>query len=242
MILCAGYGKRLRPYTNIYQKTMLPVHGKPLLEFIIEGLIYAGFRDLIIVVGYQKEQIIRHFQDGTKWGLNIEYVTQKNLNGTGGAVLLCENLIQNQHFFLTWGDILVPHQVYRDVYELYKNESLDFIIVANYMKDPHKGAAIYYDGLYCVNIIEKPKKGKSKSNYNNCGIFILSTDIFEVLKSLNPSKRGEIELPQAINIGIKERNWNVRIFKMEKKQFRGDFGDKNIYKQLKSDSSWLNKI
>ena len=110
------------------------------------------------------------------------------------------------------------------------------------MKDPHKGAAIYYDGLYCVNIIEKPRKGKSKSNYNNCGIYILSTDIFEVLKSLNPSKRGEVELPQAINIGINEKKWKVRIIKMEKKQFRGDFGDKNIYKKLKSDSSWLNKI
>ncbi|MFX1492916.1 MAG: nucleotidyltransferase family protein [Promethearchaeota archaeon] len=242
MILCAGYGKRLRPYTNIYQKTMLPVHGKPLLEYIVEGLIHAGFRDLIIVVGYQKEQIIRHFQDGTKWGLNIEYVVQNNLNGTGGAVLLCKNLIPNQHFFLTWGDILVPYQIYREVYELFENENQDFILVANYTKDPYKGAAIYYHGSYCVNIIEKPKKGKSKSNYNNCGIFILKTDIFDILKSLVPSKRGEIELTQAINIGINERKWKVRIIKMEKKQFRGDFGDKNIYKQLKSDSDWLNKI
>jgi len=221
---------------------MLPVHGKPLLEYVVEGLIHAGFRDLIIVVGFRKEQIIHHFQDGKKWGLNIEYVIQKDLNGTGGAVLLCENLIQNQHFFLTWGDILVPYQVYKEVYELYKNENQDFILVANYTKDTHKGAAVYYDGLYCVNIIEKPKRGKSKSNYNNCGIFVLSIDIFEVLKSLIPSKRGEIELPQAINIGINERNWKVRVLKMEKKQFRGDFGDKNIFKRLKSDSSWLNKI
>jgi dTDP-glucose pyrophosphorylase len=221
---------------------MLPVHGTPLLEYIVEGLTHAGFRDLIIVVGYQKEQITRHFQNGKKWGLHIEYIVQNNLNGTGGAVLLCENLIPNQHFFLTWGDILVPYQVYREVYEVYKNENQDFILVANYTKDPHKGAAIYYDGPYCAKIIEKPKKGKSKSKYNNCGIFILSKEIFKTLKSLNPSKRGEIELTQAINIGIIERNWKVRIVKMEKKQFRGDFGDKNTYKQLKSDSSWLNKI
>lgn len=221
---------------------MLPIHGKPLLEYIVEGLIHAGFTDLIIVVGYQREQITRHFQDGTKWGLNIEYVIQNNLNGTGGAVLLCEDLIPNQHFFLIWGDILVPYQIYREVCELFENENQDFILVANYTKDPHKGAAIYSDGPYCVKIIEKPKRGKSKSNYNNCGIFILSTDIFEVLKSLNPSKRGEIELTLAINIGIKQRNWKVRVVKMEKNQFRGDFGDKSIYRQLKSDSNWLNKI
>ena len=70
----------------------------PLLEYIINGLIYAGFKNLIIVVGYRKEQIIEYFKDGNEWGIKIVYIEQKILNGTGGAVLLCENLIQNSHF------------------------------------------------------------------------------------------------------------------------------------------------
>ena len=61
IILCAGYGKRMKPYTDTYQKTMIPVHGKPLLEYIIEGIKSAGFKDFILVVGYQKEQIIDFF-------------------------------------------------------------------------------------------------------------------------------------------------------------------------------------
>ena len=62
IILCAGFGKRMRPFTDKFQKVMLPLHGKPLLEYIIEGLKYAGFKELILVVGYLKEQIIQYFQ------------------------------------------------------------------------------------------------------------------------------------------------------------------------------------
>ena len=107
VILCAGLGKRLKPYTDRYQKTMIPIDGKPLLEYIINGLDLAGFEDYLIVVGHFKEQVIDYFQSGDKWGINIEYVDQRELNGTGGALLLCEDLIKNNHFFITWGDILV---------------------------------------------------------------------------------------------------------------------------------------
>ena len=77
VILCAGYGKRLRPYTNTYQKTMIPIHGKPLLEYIINGIKDVGIKDFIIVVGYFKDQIIDYFKNGANWGINIEYIEQK---------------------------------------------------------------------------------------------------------------------------------------------------------------------
>ena len=64
----------------------------------------------------------------------------------------------------------------------------------------------------------------------------------EVLKKVKPSERGEIEIPEAICVGIKERNWKVRVLKMEKNQVRGDFGDINVYEQLKDDFNWLNKM
>ena len=182
IILCAGYGKRLKPFTDIYQKTMIPVHGKPLLEYIVNGLIHAGFKDLIIVIGYRKEQIIDYFQDGDKWGINIEYVEQKNLNGTGGALLLCEDLIKEQHFLLTWGDILVPNKIYKEIYDTFIKENDDFILVANYMEDPYKGCAIYCEGDYCLKMVEKPPKGTANTNFNNCGVFIFSKEILEVLK------------------------------------------------------------
>ncbi|MBY8985888.1 MAG: nucleotidyltransferase family protein, partial [Candidatus Lokiarchaeota archaeon] len=164
VILCAGLGKRLKPYTNRYQKSMIPVHSKPLLEYIINGLIIAGFKEFIIVVGYLKEQVINHFQNGNKWGINIEYVEQTELNGTGDALLLCKDMINDSHLFLTWGDILVSYNVYKEVVEIFRKENQDFILVTNYTDDPYKGGAVDCEGKYCIEIKEKPPKGKSKSH------------------------------------------------------------------------------
>lgn len=221
---------------------MIPVHGKPLLEYIINGIITTGIRDFILVVGYLKEQIIDYFQDGAKLGIRVEYVEQKKLDGTGGALLLCENYVKNDHFFLSWGDILVSYEVYRAIYEIYREEKEDFVLVTNYVDDPYKGGAIYCEENYCLDVVEKPSKGKSKSNLNNCGIFIFSKDIFEVLKQVKLSERGEIELTDAIRIGIKEKNWKVRAFKMNKDEFRADFGDVEGYERFKKDASWLKKL
>jgi NDP-sugar pyrophosphorylase family protein len=221
---------------------MIPLHGKPLLEYIIRGIKSAGFSDFIIVVGYQKEQIINYFQDGKKLGINIEYFEQELLNGTGGALLLCEKSIDDQHFFLTWGDTLVCYKIYKEVHDVFKNERPDFILVTNYVDDPYKGAAIYCKGEYCLDIIEKPPKGTSDTNLNNAGVFILSKKIFEVLKTQKPSRRGEIEVPIAIRYGLKNRNWKIRIVSVDKNDFFGDCGDRNEYEKLKSDVHWLNLL
>lgn len=242
VILCAGYGKRMQPYTSTYQKVMLPIHGKPLLEYIITGLIHGNMRDIIIVVGYRKEQIINYFKDGSQWNVHIEYVEQKELNGTGGALLLCEKLLKNKHFCLVWGDILVPYIIYKMVHDVYLKEQHDFIIVSNYKEDLSKGGAIYCDGDYCLEIVEKEPKTTRNTALNNCGIFIFSREIFEVLKQVKPSKRGEIEIPATINKGIKDRNWNVFVIKLDKHVFRADFGDKKVYEELQNNPNWLKKL
>jgi len=242
IILCAGYGKRMNPYTETCQKTMIPVHGKPLLEYIVEGLIRAGFNKLILVVGYRKEQIMDHFKDGAHWNANIEYVVQENLNGTGGALLVCESLIKDKHFFLTWGDILVPYRIYKMIHDFFRENKHDFILVSNYNEDVSKGGAIYCEGDYCLDIIEKEPKGTGSTNLNNCGIFILSTEVFKVLKNLPPSERDEIEITTGISVGIKQRGWKVRVLKMNMDDFRGDFGDKAIYERLIIDTGWLKEL
>lgn len=221
---------------------MIPIHGKPLLEYIIDGLIFAGFKNLIIVVGYRKDQIMDYFQEGDKWGIKIEYIEQKEINGTGGALLICEDSIKGNHFFLTWGDILVSYDVYKEVIDIFNNENQDYILVTNYTDDPFKGAAVYSENNYCIGIVEKPPEGKSNSNLNNCGVFVFSAEIFKVLKRLKPSERGEIELTGGINYGIKERKWKVRIVKMEKDQFRGDFGDIKVHEQLNKNINWVEEL
>jgi NDP-sugar pyrophosphorylase family protein len=230
----------MKPYTTEYQKVMLPLHGKPLLEYIVDGLKHAGIDEFIFVVGYLKDQIIDHFENGKEFGISIEYVEQEDLNGTGGAVLLCEELIENNHFFLTWGDILVPYKIYKQVYDVFQTEDIHYILVTNYQENLQKGCAVICDGNYCINMIEKPQT--YDTNLNNCGIFILKTEIFDVLKSIPTSNRGELELTDALATGIKEREWKVRLIKMNKGEFRGDFGDPHIYNRLKSDETWLKNL
>ena len=242
IILCAGYGKRMKPLTDKFQKVMLPIYEKPLLAYIIEGLKFAGFKEIVIVVGYLKEQIINYFKDGREWGVKIEYKLQDKLNGTGGAVLLCEDLINQKHFFLTWGDILVPYKIYKEVHDVFKREKEDYILVTNYLENLQKGCAIYCENDYCTNMIEKPPKDIDDTHLNNCGIFILSTQIFNILRNINSSKRGEIELTEALNNVIKEKKYKVRVIKMEKDQFRGDFGDLNIYNKLIKDNKWIKEL
>jgi len=232
----------MKPYTDTYQKTMIPIHGKPLLEYIIEGVKTIGIKDFVIVVSYRKEQIIDYFQYGSKWNIRMEYVEQKELNGTGGALLLCEDLIKEKHFFLTWGDILVPYYVYQEAYATFKNENQNFILVTNYQENLQKGCEIHLEGDYLEKMIEKPPKEEQCSNLNNCGIFIFSKDVFEEVKQLTPSQRGELELPDAISKGVREKNWKVRIIKMKPGEFRGDFGDLRVYELLKKDSEWLRKV
>ncbi|MFW9782682.1 MAG: sugar phosphate nucleotidyltransferase [Candidatus Heimdallarchaeota archaeon] len=242
IILAAGLGKRMKPHTDIYQKSMIEVHGKPLLEYIIEGLIFAGLTNIVIVVGYLKEQVIDYFQGGKKWNVSIEYVEQKELNGTGGALLICEKYVEENQFFLTWGDVLLSYTVYKEVINTFLKESPNFILVTNYTNDPFKGAAVYCENNYCSSIVEKPPKGKSKSYLNNAGVFIFSTEIFAILKQLKPSIRGEIELTDAINYGINKRKWKVRVVKMDRNKFRGDFGDLKVFEQLTRDDKWLKDL
>ncbi len=232
----------MRLYTEIYQKSMIPVHGKPLLEYIITGIKYTGIKKFIIVIGYLKEQIIDYFQKGDKWNISIEYIEQSNLNGTGGAILLVENLIKSSHFLITNGDILVPYRFYNEVYNIHKDEHEDFVLVSNYLENIQKGCSLITDNEYLVNMIEKPPPHKKFPCWNNSGLFILSKNIFGVLKSLKTSKRGEIELPAAILTGIRERNWKVRVLKMNKNQFRGDFGDIKEYERLKEDKKWITEL
>ena len=242
VILCAGYGTRMDPYTKEYQKVMIPIHGKPVLEYLIQSIKKAGIKDFIIVVGFRKDQIMDYFNDGKNLGIDIEYVCQDNLNGTGGALLLCEPLINEKYFFLSWGDTLVAPKIYKEVIRLRKKENEKFILVANVVDDPFRGAAIYLDGHYCKNIIEKPEKGTSSTNLNNAGIFILNNHIFNTLKMQKPSKRGEIEVPETISFGIRHLNWKFRVIQMKSSDFYADFGDKECFERLKNETNWLDLL
>ena len=86
IILCGGEGTRLRPYTYTLPKTMLPVGGRPLLEYIIEHLKSSGITDIVLSVGYLREKIMNYFGDGKKFGVKIDYFLEDEALSTAGAI------------------------------------------------------------------------------------------------------------------------------------------------------------
>ncbi|MEJ2277754.1 MAG: hypothetical protein P8Y70_08415 [Candidatus Lokiarchaeota archaeon] len=151
-------------------------------------------------------------------------------------------LVEPYFFELNVRNVEKTKEFYEKVFKLYKNQNEDFILVANYQKDLHQGCAVYEKNNYCIKLVEKPPRGTSISHYNNCGVFILSKQLFEVLENVKPSKRGEIELPIALSKGMNEKGWRIRILKLDQGVFRGDFGNLKNYHKLNKDSEWLKEV
>lgn len=204
VILAAGEGTRLRPFTYTRPKAMIPVAGKPILEWIIESLRNAGLTEIIIVVHYMKEKIIEYFGDGSNFNVKITYVEQPEAKGTGDALLQVEKFIKGHDFLLMYGDLLTPYENIVKLLDEYHKREHDAVIAGVRVDDVSNYAAIITssDGIMIKKIIEKPPKNSVNSDIANAGIYVFSVDIFGYLKNIFLSKRGELELPDAIQKSI----------------------------------------
>lgn len=198
IILAAGKGTRLRPLTETTPKPMLPLNGRPMLDYVLDGFKGAGVTDVIIVTGYLAEQIEDHYKDGSAIGMKISYKRQDKQLGTGHAVMLVRDFTGDDEFLLCWSDIMCDAENYRALVEFHSRGGYDGSITLNEIDDPWEGAAVYMDGDLVHDIIEKPPKGESTTNYNNRGIFVLGPVLYEELEILKADSRGEYNVPDAI--------------------------------------------
>jgi len=130
--------------------------------------------------------------------VKLEYVAQEEQLGTGHALLLAEDELRGAGFMLSWGDILAGKENYPALRKFHEEKGFEITVTMNPVDDPYAGAAVYVDGDRVKKIIEKPEKGTSDTKWNHRGIFMLGPVIFEELKELEQSPRGEYELPQAV--------------------------------------------
>ena len=203
VILAAGEGTRLRPFTYTRPKAMIPIVDKPLLEWIISSLKNAGLTDLIIVVHYMKERIIDYFGDGSKFGVKITYVEQPAVKGTGDALLQVEKFVEGHDFLLMYGDLLTPSENIIKLIREYHSRNHDAVVAGISVDDVSNYAAIITSNdMLIKKIIEKPPKGSVNSNIANAGIYIFGEEIFGYLREIFLSERGELELPDAIQKSI----------------------------------------
>jgi NDP-sugar pyrophosphorylase family protein len=181
-------------------KPLLDVAGKPLIEYILAGLARANLRRLIVITGYLGEQIESRLGDGVRFGFDeIVYRRQTRIDGTARALLLAAADVDDECFLLSWGDILVAPTFYAGFVDRFEASPCAAQLAVNEVDDPWQGAAVYVDADWRVERVdEKPPRGTATTGWNNAGIVALSPVIFDYARRLEPSERGEFELPQAI--------------------------------------------
>lgn len=187
------------PITERRPKPLVPLLDAPMLEHILRGMKQAGVHQVALVIGHLGHMIQEYFGNGATLGLSLEYIWQKHPEGTGAATLLAEEFVRKEPFMLSWGDIVVAPETYSHILRVWEEEQPDAVLSLNVVEDPWEGAAVYVnESSYVRQIIEKPPRGTSRTNFNNAGIFVFPPELFDILRSLPPSARGEIEVPDAI--------------------------------------------
>jgi UDP-N-acetylglucosamine diphosphorylase / glucose-1-phosphate thymidylyltransferase / UDP-N-acetylgalactosamine diphosphorylase / glucosamine-1-phosphate N-acetyltransferase / galactosamine-1-phosphate N-acetyltransferase len=198
ILLAAGKGARLRPLTDHTPKPLLPVGGKPILQWIIEGLEKSGIRDLAIVVGHLSEQIIRYFNEGSQFNVRIRYFHQTVMDGTARAVLPAADFILNEPFFLGYGDVLVDPSDYETFFRVHRTCRQDSLVAGWASETPWTGGVLVQQNGRLVDLVEKPHPGTEPGNIINAGLMVLQPEIFNHLRQVKPSVRGEFELTDAL--------------------------------------------
>jgi dTDP-glucose pyrophosphorylase len=197
VLLAAGRGTRMREMTAERPKPMLEVRGKPVLQYIVQGLREAGVREFLIIVGYHADAIRNFFGDGSRYNVEIQYATQSVQDGTGRVVDLARNFVEDVPFILNYGDILIDSANYKRFLDL--PDDVEAIITVRRGEDVSKGGAVFLnERMELVDLREKSKPGEPTSPWYNAGIYTFRPSIFEFTAKLKRSPRGEYELTDAI--------------------------------------------
>ncbi len=191
VILAAGEGQRLRPFTVTRPKVMLSIAGKPILQYVVEALATNGIREIIIVAGYRKEQIFDHFGNGEQFGVRIVYVTQDRQLGTAHALQQAREIGRDQFMVLN-GDNLIDAETIAG----FTNTEAPAILIKR-ISDTGRYGIVAIDGDTATEISEQP--AETKDNRINTGIYIFNRTIFEQI--------GErLDIPDVLNALMAQGN------------------------------------
>lgn len=203
IILSAGEGSRMRPLTLTKPKTMLPVAGKPIIQYNIESLRDNGITDILLVVRYKEEIVRNYFGDGSDFGVNISYKTQKDFLGTANAISYGEDFIDDSIIVLN-GDIILDDEIIHEIIKKYNYLSPDTLMLLTEVEDPSAFGVVEIENGNIKNIVEKPKREEAPSNLVNAGIYIFNKDIFDKICETEISERGEYEITDSVSLQIED--------------------------------------
>ena len=203
IILSAGEGSRMRPLTLTKPKTMLPVAGKPIIQYNIESLKNNGITDILLIVRYKEEIVRNYFGDGSDFGVNISYKTQKDFLGTANAISYAKDFIDDSIIVLN-GDIILDEEIIQEMIEKYDGLTPDTLMLLTEVEDPSAFGVVEIEDGNIKSIVEKPKQGEAPSNLVNAGIYIFNEDIFDKIDKTEISQRGEYEITDSVSMQIQD--------------------------------------
>jgi glucose-1-phosphate thymidylyltransferase len=206
LILAGGRGTRLRPITYTSAKQLVPVANKPILFYGLEALAASGVRDIGIVVGDTQHEIREAVGDGGRWGVRVTYIPQAAPLGLAHAVLTAEPFLQGTPFVVYLGDNLIREPLAPLVARFRAEGPAAQILLAKVANPQEFGVAVL-EGDRVVRLVEKP--ADPPSDLALVGIYMFDERVFEAARAIRPSRRGELEITDAIQYLI-ERGYTVR--------------------------------
>ena len=195
LVLAGGEGSRLRPITHTSAKQLVPVANKPVLHYALEAITESGIKEVGIIVGETKQEIVDAIGDGKQWGVKITYIDQPEPLGLAHAVLISEDFLKDSDFVMFLGDNLIKDGIKSLVNEFSKEKPNAQILLAE-VEEPQRFGVAKLKGKKIVELVEKPKN--PPSNLALVGVYMFDKNIMEAVKAIKPSWRNELEITDAI--------------------------------------------
>jgi len=212
VILAGGLGTRLLPLTKITNKHLLPVFNRPMIHYPIECLRKAGITDILIVTGGNSAgDFLRLLENGDELGVTLSYAYQRGEGGIADALRLAERFAGKDPICVVLGDNIIERNV-KDTVDAFKARgNKGACILLKEVEDPERFGVAVLEGDRIARIIEKPRS--PPSNLAVIGIYLYDPRVFEIIKTLKPSGRGELEITDVNNAYIANGQMSYGILK-----------------------------
>ena len=201
VVLGGGLGSRLRPLTAVTNKHLLPVYDQPMIYFPIQTLVNAGITDIMIVTGGNSAgDFLKLLGNGKAFGLkHLNYTYQEGEGGIAAALSLVEHFAGDDPICVVLGDNIIQGNI-RAAADAYREQGGGAKILLKKVADPERFGVPELDGQRVVRIDEKPTQ--PKSDYAVIGIYMYDSAVFDIIRTLKPSGRGELEITDVNNAYI----------------------------------------